>query len=382
MATLDKNRGPVACGYLPSPKASPLRYQGQEYDPEVGLTAFNLRQYDARLGRWQTPDPYGQHHSPYLAMSNNPVSFTDPDGGYDWQDYHNDSKREMDAWSDQMRQADNPELLVGGRLAYGQALNMDALIGETMVRYFKRNPIASVEFSEGPVQKSPHTPEDEDDADYELGWPEISDQPATRRDVVREYWNNFSSEERQEELIKLARKDHRVATWIVNNPKFSNEMRGLALVARSDDFSKAVHALITSVMPIPAVGAATGGGRALFMAGKMAPRISRLNPAFQQGFSSFSKLKRHLGPAGKGRAWHHIVEQTPDNIKRFGAERIHNVNNIINVAHGKGSLHAKVSGFFSSRMPGYGRVRDMVGRQSFEEQYDFGVRTLERFFKP
>jgi len=49
----------------------------------VGLTAFNLRQYDARLGRWQTPDPYGQHHSPYLAMSNNPVSFTDPDGGYD-----------------------------------------------------------------------------------------------------------------------------------------------------------------------------------------------------------------------------------------------------------------------------------------------------------
>ena len=49
----------------------------------MGLTAFNLRQYDARLGRWQTPDPYGQHHSPYLAMSNNPVSFTDPDGGYD-----------------------------------------------------------------------------------------------------------------------------------------------------------------------------------------------------------------------------------------------------------------------------------------------------------
>ena len=49
----------------------------------MGLTAFNLRQYDARLGRWQTPDPYGQHPSPYLAMSNNPVSFTDPDGGYD-----------------------------------------------------------------------------------------------------------------------------------------------------------------------------------------------------------------------------------------------------------------------------------------------------------
>jgi len=62
--------------------SSPLADQGQEYDPEVGHTAFNLRQYDARLGRWLTTDRYGHHHSPYLAMSNNPVSFIDPDGGY------------------------------------------------------------------------------------------------------------------------------------------------------------------------------------------------------------------------------------------------------------------------------------------------------------
>ncbi|MBK7483915.1 MAG: RHS repeat-associated core domain-containing protein [Flavobacteriales bacterium] len=63
-----------------------LAYQGQEYDPEVGLTAFNLRQYDGRMGRWLTTDPYGQHHGPYLAASNNPVSFVDPDGGYDRRD--------------------------------------------------------------------------------------------------------------------------------------------------------------------------------------------------------------------------------------------------------------------------------------------------------
>ncbi len=61
----------------------PYGYQGQEKDQATGLTNFELRQYDPRIGRWYNPDPMGQHHSPYLAMSNNPVSFTDPDGGWD-----------------------------------------------------------------------------------------------------------------------------------------------------------------------------------------------------------------------------------------------------------------------------------------------------------
>lgn len=57
-------------------------YQGQELD-ETGLNSFPLRMYDSRLGRWLRTDPYYQHYSPYLAMSNNPVSFIDPTGGED-----------------------------------------------------------------------------------------------------------------------------------------------------------------------------------------------------------------------------------------------------------------------------------------------------------
>jgi hypothetical protein len=38
--------------------------------------------YNQDIGRWFAPDPYGQYHSPYLAMGNNPVSQIDPDGGY------------------------------------------------------------------------------------------------------------------------------------------------------------------------------------------------------------------------------------------------------------------------------------------------------------
>lgn len=37
--------------------------------------------YDARIGRWVSPDPYGQFSSGYVGMGNNPVNGTDPDGG-------------------------------------------------------------------------------------------------------------------------------------------------------------------------------------------------------------------------------------------------------------------------------------------------------------
>ncbi|MFY7672491.1 RHS repeat-associated core domain-containing protein [Tenacibaculum sp. MEBiC06402] len=56
-------------------------YQGQEVDPETGKPAFQLRLWDARIGRWLSPDPYRQFVSPYLGMGNNPMNGVDPDGG-------------------------------------------------------------------------------------------------------------------------------------------------------------------------------------------------------------------------------------------------------------------------------------------------------------
>ncbi len=61
-------------------------YQGQfsEKDDETGWNAFQLRMYDARIGRWISTDPYGQYHSPYVGMGNKPMSGVDPDGGWSW----------------------------------------------------------------------------------------------------------------------------------------------------------------------------------------------------------------------------------------------------------------------------------------------------------
>ncbi len=62
-------------------------YQGEYAEDETGedgikANSFQLRLYNPRLGRWMSPDPYGQYHSPYLAMGNTPINGVDPDGGF------------------------------------------------------------------------------------------------------------------------------------------------------------------------------------------------------------------------------------------------------------------------------------------------------------
>ena len=58
-------------------------YQGQEKSQDAtNWDNFELRNFNHDLGRWSSPDPYGQFHSPYVAMANNPITHVDPDGGY------------------------------------------------------------------------------------------------------------------------------------------------------------------------------------------------------------------------------------------------------------------------------------------------------------
>lgn len=61
-------------------------YQGQfsEENKETGYNEFQLRLYDAKIGRWLSADPYGQYASPYMAMGNTPNMSVDPDGGWSW----------------------------------------------------------------------------------------------------------------------------------------------------------------------------------------------------------------------------------------------------------------------------------------------------------
>ncbi|MEM1240660.1 MAG: RHS repeat-associated core domain-containing protein [Cyanobacteria bacterium P01_H01_bin.26] len=58
----------------------PYRYQGQEWDAEVGLYNFRMRMYDPVLRRFLAPDPRRQFSSSYVFAGNNPLIITDPTG--------------------------------------------------------------------------------------------------------------------------------------------------------------------------------------------------------------------------------------------------------------------------------------------------------------
>lgn len=115
--------------------------------------------------------------------------------------------------------------------------------------------------------------------------------------------------------------------------------------------------------------------------------MTAMPPAGQQGsttpshfrsWGSFSGLKSALGPAGPGRQWHHIVEQTPDNVSRFGPHALHNTNNVIAIDE---SIHRMISGYYSSiqRFTGGRTVRQWLSTQSFEAQREFGLKILRDF---
>lgn len=75
------------------------------------------------------------------------------------------------------------------------------------------------------------------------------------------------------------------------------------------------------------------------------------------------------------------MEQTPGNVAKFGNQAIHNTENLMKLEHGAGSIHSKVSGYYSSKQPFTGgqTVRQWIGQKSFQEQYDYGLKILKQF---
>jgi hypothetical protein len=107
---------------------------------------------------------------------------------------------------------------------------------------------------------------------------------------------------------------------------------------------------------------------------------------FSTGFiswGSFSGLKRALGSAEPGKNWHHIVEQTEGNVRRFGPHALHNTENVIPLEE---ALHIRLSAFYSRKNLSVTSspdltVRQWLSTQSYETQRKFGLLAMENVQK-
>lgn len=62
-----------------SSAADDSRWQGKEFDNEIGKFYFGARYYDPVFGMWMSPDPARQFANPYT-FGGDPVNYVDPDG--------------------------------------------------------------------------------------------------------------------------------------------------------------------------------------------------------------------------------------------------------------------------------------------------------------
>jgi hypothetical protein len=139
---------------------------------------------------------------------------------------------------------------------------------------------------------------------------------------------------------------------------------------------------IRIVLPVNAVSmtARSGSGGRSELKHSEYPRGDQLLPKGHRAFKSFRAFKQFMGKAGDGKQWHHIVEKHKFNLNRFGAEALHNTENVVPLEDG---LHIDVSAFYSSKRPKLTgsdtlTVREWVRTLSYEAQRKFGLEAIEK----
>lgn len=118
-----------------------------------------------------------------------------------------------------------------------------------------------------------------------------------------------------------------------------------------------------------------GGVKAALEATRLAAKAATEAKGARNSFDSASAIKNYLGPAGEGRSWHHIVEQSKTD--QFGPEAIHATENMVALPE---EVHRAISGFYSSKreISEGQRVRDWLRGQPFEQQYQFGLEQIKK----
>jgi RHS repeat-associated protein len=306
-------------------------YAGAPLDRETGLILMRRRYYDPSLGVFTSKDPIGRaggNANLYGYASSNPVTRVDPMGlsSIETEEVHvagkgtyihyydkgwlthtflgtvfvEDSPWQPNNWSqyDGLRLVDQLGGNPGGPPSWGMArwgpVRTGAAYAEGGMRAFiALNPISGV--GELATGKSFVTDEDLDATGYVFAGASIL--PIGK-------------------AFGVAKKGLDIA-------KMSKALKGAGIVLRKLPVDSKV---LEKALELAQKGDNTELKRILLQASR-----SRLPQKQVKFFSSLDALKAELGPAGQGKVWHHIVEQRDYNVEKFGAEAIHNTQNVVPV---------------------------------------------------
>jgi hypothetical protein len=111
-----------------------------------------------------------------------------------------------------------------------------------------------------------------------------------------------------------------------------------------------------------------------YYAGDAAVLVHNTGAACQ--YSSFSSAKRGLGSPGNGNVYDHVVEQSQIKRSGFSPEQIHSSANLNPVSAQVNQLKAN---WYSRSVDGAGSgtIRDWLSGQSFEFQFEYGMKVTK-----
>lgn len=314
-------------------------YTGHSMLGSMGLIHMNGRVHDAILGRFLSPDPtvphpgFTQSYNRYAYVNNNPLSFIDPSGFSE----ASTSRRPMDVLA---------EIVVWGAVeGCGSLAGHEEAMCLALINWFDTLGAGDLMcMMAGGLACQPLAGFQQADSEQSAGVGGYSTGPRNRGSRA------------------AGAKAVSAATVMGAKPQ-SQEPAERSLLGKVFDSLTGKNSecgKTLDCMTFPLWGGKTAAAAAA------------------RGFESFSALKYALGPAGAGKHWHHIVEQTPGNLARFGPQAVHNTQNVMRLDAG---VHQQISGYYSSiqSFTGGQTVRQWIGTQSFEQQAQFGIYTLRRF---
>ncbi|RKH13671.1 hypothetical protein D7V97_04940 [Corallococcus sp. CA053C] len=211
-----------------------------------------------------------------------------------------------------------------------------------------------------------------------------------------EYWGRFQQMTRGEQIRETARLTTNViALWGTASATTRTLTRALAsteatvpLLSLSSEGVLVVQSVAVPVGQAAAI-LSSGPGAAIILqrvddaaSSEAAQGDGSLEASTSSGakaYSSYKSFRRAMGPAGEGKEWHHIVEQTDGNVARFGPRAIHNTENVIPLDK---ELHARISAAYSAKklqVTGSYQltVRQWLGTQPYAAQREFGLWAIE-----